>query len=166
MYCMNCGGQIEDGAVFCPFCGKKQEAAPSTPAPDSPAPAQAEAAIDAVNSQTVYTSQPAMQNPTFSAESYFDGGLLGMIGVSLVVAFVSFITLGFAWPAMWCYRLRWVYRHTVIGGRRLKFTGKGIQLFGKYLLWVFLSVITFTIYSWWIPIKYKKWEIGHVEFDA
>ncbi|HBG67027.1 MAG TPA: hypothetical protein DIC33_06845, partial [Kandleria vitulina] len=23
MYCTNCGRQIEDDAVFCPFCGQK-----------------------------------------------------------------------------------------------------------------------------------------------
>jgi len=29
MYCSNCGKKIDDDAVFCPFCGAKQEAAPS-----------------------------------------------------------------------------------------------------------------------------------------
>lgn len=91
---------------------------------------------------------------------------MGLIGVNLAVAFVSFITLGLAWPALWCFRMRWVYKHTVIGGYRLKFTGKGGQLFGKYLLWVLLTIVTLTIYAWWLPIKYKKWEISHVEIDS
>ena len=109
-------------------------------------------------------SQPVMGNNW--ANSYFDGGLLGLIGVNLVVSILSALTLGLAWPALWCYKLRWVYSHTVVGGYRLKFNGKGGQLFGKYILWVLLTIVTLSIYAWWIPIKYKKWETSHVQIDS
>ncbi len=99
-------------------------------------------------------------------ESYFDGGLLGLLGVKILSAFVSMITLGFAWPAMYCFEKRWIYKHTVVGGYRLKFTGTGMQLFGKYILWTFLTIITIGIYGLWLPIKYQKWETKHIEIDS
>ena len=37
-------------------------------------------------------------------ESKFTGGLLGLIGVSLVTVFVTLITLGIAYPWMCCYK--------------------------------------------------------------
>lgn len=161
MFCTNCGAQIEDGSVFCTSCGAKQNGE-TQPVVNTPV------ATPYVPDTYVHQQQPAMQNPinTNWANSYFDGGLLGLIGVNLAVAFVSFITIGLAWPALWCFRLRWVYKHTVVGGYRLKFNGKGGQLFGKYLLWVLLTIVTATIYAWWLPIKYKKWEVSHVEIDS
>ncbi|WP_195451414.1 zinc-ribbon domain-containing protein [Anaeromassilibacillus sp. 1001302B_160321_C8] len=154
MYCIQCGKQIDDGSAFCPECGSKQEAEIQT------------VTHEAINSQPFISPSSSSMANTNWANSYFDGGLMGLIGVNLAVAFVSFITLGLAWPALWCFRMRWVYKHTVIGGYRLKFTGKGGQLFGKYLLWVLLTIVTLTIYAWWLPIKYKKWEISHVEIDS
>ena len=156
MYCIQCGKQIDDGSAFCSECGSKQGAEMQPIEPE------------AINMQLFPYQQPStvpMTNTSWT-NSYFDGGLLGLIGVNLAVAFVSFITLGLAWPALWCFRLRWVYKHTVVGGYRLKFTGRGGQLFGKYLLWVLLTVVTFTIYAWWLPIKYKKWEVSHIEIDS
>lgn len=124
MYCIQCGKQIEDGSAYCPECGNKQEAEMRPVAPE------------AINMPPFSFQQPSpipVANTNWT-NSYFDGGLLGLIGVNLAVAFGSFITLGLAWPALWCFRLRWVYKHTVVGGYRLKFTGRGGQLFGKYLL--------------------------------
>lgn len=97
--------------------------------------------------------------------SYFDGGFWGLFGVSLLSALVTIITLGLGYPAMYCFRMRWIYRHTVVGGYRLKFNGTGGQLFGKYILWTFLTIITIGIFGLWLPIKYKKWETKHIEID-
>ncbi len=98
--------------------------------------------------------------------SFFDGGLLGLFGVNLCIWFVSLITLGFAWPALHCFKLRWFYRHTCIGGYRLKFTGTGWSLFGHYILWSFLTIITLGIFGFWFGIKLHKWEISHVVIDS
>jgi uncharacterized membrane protein YjgN (DUF898 family) len=89
-----------------------------------------------------------------------------LIGVRLAIALGSFVTLGLAYPALFCFERRWYYSHTVINGYRLKFTGTGMQIFGKHLLWSLLTLLTLGIYSFWIPIKYQKWETKHVRFDA
>lgn len=89
-------------------------------------------------------------------ESKFDGGLLGLIGVNLLTCLVSLITLTIAVPWMVCYKERWISRHTVIDGRRLTFDGSGIQLFGNYIKWLLLTIITIGIYSFWLGIKMKN----------
>lgn len=106
-----------------------------------------------------------VQTVLVKGKSYFDGGLWGQIGVTLVTWFVSIITFGLAWPALWCFNKRWYYKHTCIGGFRLKFTGTGWQLFGKHILWSFLTIITFGIFGFWRSIKLTQWEISHVEID-
>ena len=95
--------------------------------------------------------------------SRFEGRLIALIGINLLTSLVSIITLGFAYPAMYCFKKRWIYRNTIINGLQLKFTGTGAQLFGKYILWTFLTIITIGIFSLWLPIKYQQWEVKHVE---
>lgn len=99
------------------------------------------------------------------AKSYFDGRTIALIGINLLTALVTIVSLGFAYPAMYCFKKRWIYASTVVGGYRLKFTGTGGQLFGKYILWTFLTIITFGIFGIWLPVKYQKWETKHVEID-
>ena len=97
--------------------------------------------------------------------SRFEGRLIALIGINILTTFVSIVTLGFAYPAMYCLKKRWIYSNTIVNGYRLKFTGKGSQLFGKYFLWTFLGIITIGIYTLWWPIKYQQWEVKHVEID-
>lgn len=99
-------------------------------------------------------------------KSYFDGGYWAYIGYSLLVGFVSVITLGIALPWMLCKFQRWTARHTVVCGKRMYFDGTGIQLIGKYLLWAFLSVITFGIYGWWLTINIRKWIAKHTHYEG
>lgn len=160
MFCVMCGAKLDDNAVFCTSCGARQEA--RAPQPE---PVAANAAFNAPTAEIPVIPHNAVMTTNWK-QSFFDGSLWGLIGVSLLTAFVSLITLGLAAPGLTCYRLRWIYKHTCIGGYRLKFTGRGWPLFGKYLLWFFLTVITIGIYGFWVPIKYKKWEISHVEIDS
>jgi len=101
------------------------------------------------------------------AASVFTGGAFANFFIGLLTGFVTLITLGLAYPAMVCWQMRWEASHTYINGRRLKFDGKAGQLFGKYLLWMFLSVITFGIY---FVIKGKllmiEWKTKHTHFEG
>lgn len=98
-------------------------------------------------------------------ESKFDGGLLGLIGVNIVIVLVTAITFTIALPWMVCFKEGWYAKHTVINGKRLNFDGKGSQLFGKYIVWVLLTIFTFGIYSLWLGINMKKWVVKHTYFD-
>ena len=95
------------------------------------------------------------------SESKFTGGLLGLIGISLVQILITVITLGLAYPWAVCMKERWIAKHTIIDGKQLVFDGTGVQLVGKYLLWWFLTIITFGIYSFWLNIKMKQWVVKH-----
>lgn len=136
----------------------------ATPAAE-PAPTMSTPAtyVPPVTPSPVYTSRVPQ---TDWKNSYFDGGAFALLGLNLLIAFLSAISLGLAYPALYCMKQRWFYRHKVVGGYRLKFTGTGGQLFGKYLLWSFLSIITFGIFTIWLPIKYEKWATSHVVIDS
>ena len=167
MFCIHCGSKIDDNVVFCTNCGAKQE---EQAAPAAEETVQAPVAAPQVVVEPVPVAAPVIPQDVVMTtnwkNSHFDGGVLGLIGVSLAVFFLTLITLGLAGPAMYCYMLRWQYRHTVVGGYRLKFTGTGWQLFWRSIVWFLLTVITIGIFGLWVPIKYKKWEISHVEIDS
>jgi uncharacterized membrane protein YjgN (DUF898 family) len=94
-------------------------------------------------------------------ESKFTGGLLGLIGISLLQGLIISITLGFGAPWAICMKEKWVAEHTIIDGKRLTFDGTGGQLFGNYIKWFLLTLITFGIYGFWLSIKMKKWIVKH-----
>ena len=94
-------------------------------------------------------------------ESKFNGGLLGMIGIGILQSLLIICTLTLGLPAAICMKERWYAKHTKIDGKQLYFDGKGIQLFGNYIKWALLTVITFGIYSFWLGIKMKAWVVSH-----
>ena len=96
--------------------------------------------------------------------SVLTGGLLGLIGVNLLQALISVCTLGLCVPWGICIKERWIARHTYIDGRQLKFDGTGGQLFGKYIVWFLLTLVTFGIYGFWLDIKMKQWIVKHTHF--
>ena len=59
MFCPGCGAKIDDGARFCPVCGRQMQAA-------APAPTHAAAHAQAAPSQPQYTAQPQTA-PVFSS---------------------------------------------------------------------------------------------------
>ena len=97
-------------------------------------------------------------------KSYFDGGLFQLIGWYILGSLVTVLTLGICFPWAYCMIYSWEAKHTVINGRRLKFTGTAIGLFGNWIKWFLLTIITLGIYGFWVNIKLKKWKIAHTEF--
>lgn len=94
-------------------------------------------------------------------ESKFTGGLLGLIGISILQFLLTFFTLGLGAPWAICMKERWIAKHTIIDGHQLVFDGNGAQLFGKYIVWFLLTIITFGIYGFWLNIKMKQWVVKH-----
>ena len=97
-------------------------------------------------------------------KSYFDGGLLQLIGWKLLGGLITMCTLGICYPWALCMVYGWETKHTVIEGKRLKFNGKAMQLFGNWIKWLFLTIITFGIYSFWLRIAIIKWKTKHTHF--
>ena len=94
-------------------------------------------------------------------ESEFNGGLLGLIGINILQVLIIGITCGIAAPWAICMKERWLARHTFIDGKQLVFDGTGAQLFGNYIKWFLLTVITLGIYGFWLDIKIKQWVTKH-----
>lgn len=89
------------------------------------------------------------------SNSYFDGRIFGFIGIHILRFLVTLIPLvGLAWSDVLLHR--WEARHTVVDSRRLVFVGSVGTFFGKYLLWGFLSVITFGIYGLFLPVNMMR----------
>ena len=94
-------------------------------------------------------------------ESYFDGGLLQLIGWRILGFLVTVFTFGICYPWEFCMVYNWETSHTVINGHRLSFDGKAIQLFGNWIKWALLCIVTLGIYSFWLSIALKKWKTKH-----
>jgi uncharacterized membrane protein YjgN (DUF898 family) len=98
--------------------------------------------------------------------SVFDGSVLGNFGTNLAASLLCLITLGIGVPWAVAYRQRWLTSHTIIEGKRLKFDGTGAQLFGKYIIWFLLSIITLGIYAaFFLPVRVQQWVTKHTLFE-
>ena len=97
-------------------------------------------------------------------KSYFDGGLLQLIGWRILGGLITLITFGICYPWACCMIYNWETKHTVINGKRLFFDGKALQLFGTWIKWLLLCLITLGIYSFWLSISLKKWNTKHTHF--
>lgn len=99
-------------------------------------------------------------------ESFFDGSTLQLIGVNLLSFFLNTISFGLLYPFTVCFKLRWINKHTVINKKKVVFTGKALNLFGKYILWCFLTIITLGIYGFWLDIKMLKWQTKNIHIKT
>lgn len=97
-------------------------------------------------------------------KSYFDGGLLSLIGWNIVGFFLTLCTLGICYPWALCLVYGWKINHTIIEGRRLKFHGSAVGLFGNWIKWFLLCIVTVGIYSFWLGISLEKWKVKNTSF--
>lgn len=93
--------------------------------------------------------------------SQFTGGLLGQIGIGILSIIIIICTLGLGAPWSTCISERWNAKHTIIDGQQLYFDGNAAQLFGNYIKWFLLTIVTLGIYSFWLNIKMKQWVVSH-----
>ncbi len=98
-------------------------------------------------------------------ESVFTGGAFMNALIEWVSALVTLLTLGICYPFMACRKLKWKASHTFIDGRQQYFDGNGLQFMGKYMLLLFLSVITLGIYYvLCAKVAIEKWRTLHTHF--
>lgn len=97
-------------------------------------------------------------------KSYFDGSVLSRIGIVIFGTIITIITLGICFPVYYVMMKKYEINHTVINGKRLNFSGTASGLFGNYIKWYLLFILTLGIYGFWIPVKLLQWETKHSNF--
>ena len=94
--------------------------------------------------------------------STWDGGVFDTVVNSIVASLIAGLTCGIATPWAICYMMKFIIEHTVINGRRLSFDGNGAQLFGNWIKWFLLTLVTCGIYSFWVTPRLYKWVASHI----
>jgi uncharacterized membrane protein YjgN (DUF898 family) len=94
----------------------------------------------------------------------FDGGAGSFFVVTVLSALLVVCTFGLATPWAVVMRYRWRTNHTVIDGRRLRFTGTGLGLFGNWVKWWALCIVTFGVYIFWVIPRLTRWATEHQDF--
>lgn len=95
----------------------------------------------------------------------FDGGAATYIGTALLGLLVTVVTLGLCYPFALVLRERWRCKHTYLDGYRLVFTGSAWGLFGLWIKWFLLIVVTLGIYLLWVAPRVQKWKTENMDFD-
>ena len=96
--------------------------------------------------------------------SHYDGFALSRFFRGVLGFIISLCTLFIAYPFVKCWLIKYQYRNTYYDGKKLSFYGKGSRLFGKWILWLFLGVITIGIFILFIPGRFKRWTIKNTHF--
>ncbi|QBO35215.1 DUF898 family protein [Periweissella cryptocerci] len=97
--------------------------------------------------------------------SFFDGGVVSLIGWYILGFFVTALTLGICYPWSITMVYGWKINHTVIDGHRMHFSGSAVGLFGNWIKWLLLSIITIGIYLFWVQIKLEDWKAKNTTFS-
>src|SRR3954452_2962416 len=95
----------------------------------------------------------------------FDGGAGSYLLVGIGATLLALFTLGLALPWAICLQYRWRTEHTIINGRRLRFTGTGGGLFGNWIKWWALTIVTIGIYLFWVVPRLTRWTVEHQDFS-
>ena len=95
----------------------------------------------------------------------FDGGAGSYLLVGIGATLLTVFTLGLALPWAICMQYRWRTEHTIINGRRLRFTGSGGGLFGNWIKWWALTIVTIGIYLFWVVPRLTRWTVEHQDFS-
>lgn len=105
--------------------------------------------------------QDVMPKPTrFS----FDGGAATYVGTALLGILITTFTLGICYPFAVVLTERWRCKHTFIDGQQLAFTGQAVGLWGRWMWWLLLSIITVGVFLLWVAPRMQKWKTENTSF--
>jgi uncharacterized membrane protein YjgN (DUF898 family) len=99
-------------------------------------------------------------------EKKFTGGVLPIFLFPFWAIPFLLITLGIAFPWVICIVLRWICKNTTVGEKHLTFKGTGGGLFGRYIIWWLLSIITLGIYNFWSIRNQIRWVVENIEIAS
>jgi uncharacterized membrane protein YjgN (DUF898 family) len=95
----------------------------------------------------------------------FDGGAGTYVGTGILAFAITLATFGIATPFAIVLRQRWRAKHTYVNGHRLVFVGTGVGLFGLWIKWLLLTIVTLGIYAFWLVPQVTKWVVENTDFD-
>ena len=93
--------------------------------------------------------------------STWDGGVLDTIANAIVASLIMTFTCGIATPWAICYMWKFIISHVIVDGKRLSFDGNGGQLFGNWIKWFLLTIVTCGIYGFWVTPRLYNWIASH-----
>ncbi|MCL2765734.1 MAG: YjgN family protein [Treponema sp.] len=96
-------------------------------------------------------------------ESKFSGKVISVFLFCLWAPILLMFTLGLATPFIVCTVIRWICNNSIISGKTLTFKGTAGGLFGRWILWYVLTILTFGIYGFWSTRNQIKWVIENTE---
>jgi len=96
-------------------------------------------------------------------ESKFSGGVFPIFLFCIWAPILLTITLFLATPFVTCTVIRWICNNSTIGGKSYRFKGTAMGLFGRWILWYILTIITLGIYGFWSTRNQIRWVIENVE---
>ena len=96
-------------------------------------------------------------------ESKFSGGVFPIFLFCIWAPILLTVTLFLATPFVTCTVIRWICSNSSIGGKNYVFKGTAMGLFGRWILWYILTIITLGIYGFWSTRNQIKWIIENVE---
>lgn len=100
-----------------------------------------------------------------SGRFQFDGGAATYVGTAILGFLITVFTLGICYPFALVLKQRWKAKHSYVDGQRLVFTGSAWGLFGNWIKWLLLTVITLGIYLFWVVPRITKWVWENTDFD-
>ncbi|MDO5730656.1 DUF898 family protein [Corynebacterium sphenisci] len=111
-------------------------------------------------------SGPVMPPPVPGAPMYrFTGGAGGWLVNAVAGVLITTLTLGLGAPWATVLLEGWKARNTYLFGHRLRFTGTGMGLFGQWVKWWLLIIVTLGVYGFWVAPRYTAWIVEHRAYD-
>lgn len=104
---------------------------------------------------------------TKEIKSKFTGHWFGLWGIGIVCNLITIISLTLLYPVAVVLKAKWYASHTIIDGEQQVFVGGVGSLYGNYIKWFLLSLITIGLY-WQIcgRVAVKKWEVRHTHLQS
>jgi uncharacterized membrane protein YjgN (DUF898 family) len=96
----------------------------------------------------------------------FDGGVGASVAHWLYAVLLCLVTLGFGFPLALVAVQRWQAAHTLVGGRRLVFTGRAGDLAGSWFRWWPLTVVSLGLYGLSVVPKVRAWVWDHTDYAS
>jgi uncharacterized membrane protein YjgN (DUF898 family) len=94
----------------------------------------------------------------------FNGGAADFLGTQILAVLITVFTFGICYPYALVLQERWRAKHTILHGRPLHFKGTAMGLFGLWMKWLFLIIITLGIYSFWVAPRIVRWKIENTVY--